>query len=119
MNSFGSRWSQNPSGTETRDVRTTLTRELWTAEDRSAQFQARVGLFGGNLVRVGISRFWWLEEEKRFVPSQKGHCYFPVEVLENLAKVIPELQAEAKRLSLTKEGEPPAKAQRDGNGTCA
>jgi hypothetical protein len=89
------------SGFEQRDVRTTLTRELWTSEDRTAQFQARVGLFGGNLVRIGISRFWWSQDDNKFAPSQKGHCYFPVEVLDGLVEVIPELRAEAKRVQAT------------------
>ena len=105
------------SNYEQRDVRTTLTRELWTSADRSAQFQARVGLFGGDLVRVGVSRFWWCEEENKFLPSLKGHCYFPLEVLDGLANVIPELQAEAKRLSITKDAGKPARS-RYGNGTC-
>jgi hypothetical protein len=86
-------WSNEP-----RNIRTILTRELWTAPDRSAQFQARVCVFGGNLPRIGISRFWYNEEERRYLPSQRGHCYFPPQVLEPLAKAIPDLQAEAKRL---------------------
>ena len=115
MNS-GQSWSQKPSGFDNRDVCTTLTRELWTADDRSAQFQARVGLFGGNTIRVGISRFWWCEGEKRFLPSQKGHCYFPAEVLDGFVKVVPELQAEAKRLQLSKAVEPASK--QNGSGMC-
>ena len=113
MNS-AQRFSQKSSDFDSRDVRTTLTRELWTADDRSAQYQARVGLFGGNIVRIGISRFWWLENENRFVPSQNGHCFFPLEALDSLAKIIPELQAEAKRLQLTKDTQPARK--RNGNG---
>ena len=96
------------------NVRTTLTRELWTADDRSAQFKTCVSLFGGNIVRIGISRFWWCEDEKRFVPSRKGHCYFPLEVLDGLTKVIPELEAEAKRLSLLTK---PSRTQ-NGDGMC-
>ena len=78
-----------------KQVRTTCSRVLWTSEDKSAQFQARVSVFGENLVRVGISRHWYNVEEDRFVPSAKGHCYFPVEVLAALKHVLPDLQAEA------------------------
>jgi hypothetical protein len=95
---FSGMSSQRNWSNDFRDVRTTLTRELWTSPDRSAQFQARVGVFGGSLVRIGISRYWWNEDEKRFLPSQRGHCYFPPQVLEHLAQAIPDLQAEAKHL---------------------
>jgi hypothetical protein len=109
MNSEQRAKQQKSGEFDGRDVRTTLTRELWTSSDRSAQFQARVGVFGGNLVRVGISRFWWSVDEKRFIPSSKGHCYFPFEALEGLAKVLPELQTEAKRLLAANGGEQPHK----------
>jgi hypothetical protein len=101
--------SKNWSG-DSNSVRNTLTRELWTAADRSAQFQARVSVFGDNCVRVGISRFWWNDTEKRFLPSQRGHCYFPAIVLDQLEKAIPDLQAEVRRLEVL---HPPA-ARRDG-----
>jgi hypothetical protein len=116
MNSEERGYSSHPSSFNHVDVRTTLTRELWTSGDRSAQFQARVGVFSGNLVRIGLSRFWWCEAEKRFLPSQKGHCYFPIEALDSLAEVISELQAEARRLTLSLDTESGGK--RNDRGTC-
>ena len=48
---------------------------------------------GDDKIRVGISRFWWLDSGKLWLPSAKSHCFIPQEAWSELGKVYEDVLA--------------------------
>ena len=63
-------------------------------QEVGTQFRVRLSDFGeagSSKIRAGVSRFWWNSVTRKWLPTAKSHCYFPIEALCGLSKALEDI----------------------------
>ena len=87
------------------DIKTLYEKILFEEPDHRAQFRIRVCEFSGSGThRVALSRFWWCIPENKWLPTQKSHCFIPLEAWSALVDAHKEVSQHISTLSPHQNG---------------
>ena len=82
------------------DIKTLYEKILFEEPEHRAQFRIRVCEFSGSGARrVALSRFWWCIPENKWLPTQKSHCFIPLEAWSALVDAHKEVSQHISTLS--------------------
>jgi hypothetical protein len=77
----------------------TYCQEIYATNNGSYKLFLQVNRFN-DCVRIGVTKRIWCEEANDYVFAKKGHCYFPHEACDGLAKHLAIAKKEAERVTL-------------------